>query len=111
MKPARRAQEPSGAAFLAVRESSGTCQQSHNFLRASLERVRYGNAALQLHFVRAFLMDEFLSAWSPSASSTRQNRSPGELIWGWRFLLVFSVFVTNVIVAIVAWYAVGALLR
>ena len=31
--------------------------------------------------------------------------------WGWRFLPVFAVFVTNVIVAIVAWYAVGALLR
>ena len=31
--------------------------------------------------------------------------------WGWRFLPVFAVFVTNVIIAIVAWYAVGALLR
>ena len=33
------------------------------------------------------------------------------LRWGWRFLPVFAVFVTNVIVAIVAWYGVGALLR
>jgi hypothetical protein len=73
--------------------------------------LRYGNAAVQLYFVRAFLMDKFLNGWLPSASSTRQNRSPGELRWGWRFLLVFAVFVTNVIVAIVAWYAVGALLR
>jgi hypothetical protein len=32
------------------------------------------------------------------------------LRWGWRFLPVFAV-VTNVIVAIAAWYAVGALLR
>jgi len=56
-------------------------------------------------------MDKFLSASSPSASSTRQNRSPGELRWGWRFLPVFAVFVTNVIVATVAWYGVGALLR
>jgi hypothetical protein len=73
--------------------------------------LRYGNAVVQLYFVRAFLMDEFLNAWLPSASSTRQNRSPGELRWGGRFLLVFAVFVTNVIVAIVTWYAVGALLR
>jgi hypothetical protein len=73
--------------------------------------LRYGNAAVQLYFVRAFLMDEFLSAWSPSASSKRQNRSPGELRWVWQFLPVFAVFVTNVIIAIVAWYAVGALLR
>jgi hypothetical protein len=56
-------------------------------------------------------MDEFLSASPPSASPTRQNRSPGELRWGWRFLPVFAVFVTNAIIAIVAWYAVGALLR
>jgi hypothetical protein len=56
-------------------------------------------------------MDEFLNAWLPSASSTRQNRSPGELRWSGRFLLVFAVFVTNVIVAIVTWYFVGALLR
>jgi hypothetical protein len=33
------------------------------------------------------------------------------LRWGWRFLLICAVFVTNVIIAIVAWYAVGALLR
>jgi len=33
------------------------------------------------------------------------------LRWGWRFLLVFSVFVTNVIVAIVTWHTIGALLR
>jgi hypothetical protein len=33
------------------------------------------------------------------------------LRWGWRFLLVFAVFMINVIIAIVAWYAVGALLR
>jgi hypothetical protein len=52
---------------------------------------------------------------TPSISGLggRRRRAAGRVAteMGWRFLPVFAVFVTNVIIAIVAWYAVGALLR
>ena len=47
------------------------------------------------------------------AECVLRTRTANVMLFGlaMRFLLVFAVFVTNVIIAIVAWYVVGALLR
>ena len=83
-------------------------------------RGAYDPAAVE--FLRTVL-DEAWDAMAPChkeqiskshlAECVLRTRTANVMLFGlaMRFLLVFAVFVTNVIIAIVAWYVVGALLR
>ena len=83
-------------------------------------RGAYDRATVE--FLRTVL-DEAWDAMAPChkeqiskshlAECVLRTRTANVMLFGlaMRFLLVFAVFVTNVIIAIVAWYVVGALLR
>jgi hypothetical protein len=96
---------PFGGVVLAAGEPS-----ENQFSTWSAGKVvcnHYGEAIMKTpwagqHPRRRFLGLEAGAAALPAVSPLRS---------GWRFLPVFAVLVTNVIIAIVAWYAVGALLR